>query len=250
MSDYRERLGDQLRNAAERELRPDFESAPERHGRRRPARRTVGVIVAALAVSGTAVAATRPWEPVLGDPDDPTTQDVDSPPPKQLRLLGVLRRPPTAADRDAATQATFQYVGPGSKNVHVKYIRRLGSSAPGRAVVLVPAQRFALQGDLPIDDALCVFYSEPKIDGGGKACFSTAELREGKAIASLGRDVYGLVPDGVATVSALFAGDSAVTAPVQDNFFVLRSPATSGDRLPQAVGWQSAAGESAGPPAP
>lgn len=247
MSDYQDRMRDQFRAAARRELGA-ASTRPAPPNNSRPTARALALVTAALAVSGTALTATRPWEPILGDPSHPTTQSSSSPPGAQLQMLGVLRRAPTAADRDLATQATFTYIGPGSKNVRAQFIRRLASSAPGRAVVLVPAERFALPDGVAVNDALCVFYSERDSDGGGKACFDTAQIRAGTATASLGHDVYGLVPDGVSSVSAFFETGPAVTGAVHDNFFVVRSPGGNGDQLPKAISWQDVNGKSAGPP--
>lgn len=223
-------------------------------------RRALAATVAILLVGGTALAATHPWSPQLGDPKfggpSPTVSG-SAPPEAQLALLGVLRRKPTGEDRDAATQATLRYIsGHTSHGVHTDYIRRLATSGSDRAVTLVPLDSWSPSRELTISDALCVFYSEPAADGGARSCWTSEDVRGGRATGQLGDHIYGLVPDGVAEVEAQFNEGQVVTAQARDNFFDLLAPRDlrgSADAhqgaAPVAVSWLDANGHRLGPPA-
>src|SRR5207245_6658195 len=129
--------------------RPVVETTPAVARRRGAVRRPrifrrwiVLAIVAALAVGG-ALAATTPWTPLLGNEHAGHPTVTQAPPsPAALRLLGVLRRAPSAADRDAQAQATLHLVGPQLHGVSVRYIRNLEADVAGRARGPVPAEPY------------------------------------------------------------------------------------------------------------
>jgi hypothetical protein len=208
-----------------------------------------------LALGGTALAATHPWSPSLGDQrlgPSPSISSV-SPPKSQLDILGVLRRPQTGQDRGAATLRALRYLGRGSTGIRTGYVRLLGYSAPSRGIVLIPMARYTPGPGLIKQDALCIFYTEPNGDGGAKSCFDTNDVQHGRATGSLGLHQYGLVPDGVAKVTALFADGPLVEARVHDNFFDLTAPRAGGDSAaiaadPAIVSWQDEHGRPVGPP--
>lgn len=106
--------------------------------RSRPRRRRflphgLGLGLAVVLVSGTAVAAVMPqvpWNPFGGAADAPVS--TTPPPPDQLATLAVLRRPQTGRDRTALITAYLKRTGkrPGAK-IRVDYVRALGDVEVG-----------------------------------------------------------------------------------------------------------------------
>ncbi|RKQ86186.1 hypothetical protein C8N24_4196 [Solirubrobacter pauli] len=206
--------------------------------RRRRARRR-GAVCAALIVLVTppALAATGVWRPTLGDGEGPAPAiSADAPPPDQLATLGVLRRAQTEADRGVATRYALKFVdSPSLKGVRTDSIRLLAQSDQDRGVVLVPVERYErrLPGDIPeelrrrvertIHDALCV-YQLDSVDGAGAACYSTADVKEGRAWGMLGHRALWIVPDGVTTVRTEYARRDPIVAPVRDNAAIFTAP--------------------------
>lgn len=205
--------------------------------RRRRARRR-GACCAALIVLFTppALAATGVWRPQLGDGKTPAPKiSADSPPVEQLALLGVLRRAQTEADRGVASRYALRFVGAGSiTGVRTDSIRLLAQSSQDRGVVLVPVERYErrLPGELPedlrrrvevtIDDALCIYQLD--VDGAGAACYSTADVKAGRAWMMLGHRSMWVVPDGVASVRTEYADHAPITAPAKDNIVIFSAP--------------------------
>ncbi|MEA2495433.1 MAG: hypothetical protein QOJ29_3344 [Thermoleophilaceae bacterium] len=219
MSDLQDRYEQQLLAAARRHL-PDAAASLAK-----PRRTRVGVVALAGAVlTASALAATRPWEPEIGNShfgEKPASVSPTAPPANQLQLLGVLRRDQTVDDRGAAAREALRYIsGSTTSGVRTASVRVLGHGA-----VIVPVMENSTNGD--IADALCLFYPDPAGDGGAKSCFSTNDIRTGQATDSLGRHFYGLVPDGVASVLATFTDGRTVTVPVTDNYFDVSTPAAS-----------------------
>lgn len=206
--------------------------------RRRRARRR-GALCAALVVLATppALAATGVWRPALGDGEGPAPQvSADAPPRGQLAMLGVLRREQTEADRGVATRYALKFVdSPGITGVRTDSIRLLAQSAQDRGVVLVPVERYErrLPADVPdelrkrvertIDNALCL-YQLDSVDGAGAACFSDADVQEGRAWMMLGHRALWIVPDGVAAVRTEYAGLQPITTAARDNAAVFSAP--------------------------
>jgi len=72
-------------------------------------------------------------------------------------------------------------------------------------------------------DGLCLFAADQahgRPAGGAFGCYSTQQLLHGRAIAGLGRRVYGLVPDGVDKIKITLADNTTSTVNVQQNFFI------------------------------
>jgi hypothetical protein len=243
MSNHRDLLRAQLVTAGDRLL--EAEAAPARPAPRRRWRRSPRVLAVAFAVvatSATALAATTPWRPLFGEPGSPQPEiAADAPPANQLATLGVLRRAQTDADRGPVTERALRSFGTSTEGVHTGSIRRLPAGDGGLAAVLVPARTWDMP-ELHKTDVACLFVAEADAaQGGAKACFTTDEVRQGFAGGSLGRVVYGLVPDGVAQVELRYRSQTVRTA-VADNFYELLAPrrdASGGgstpDRLEQAV---------------
>ncbi len=224
MTDYLAALRDELVDAADRLAQPAA-TAPRRNRRWRRSPRALAVAAAALTLSATALAATTPWRPYFGDPEHPSPQPRvtgSAPPAEQLALLGVLRRDQTPEDRGATTQQALRYFGTTTQDVHSDYIRRLPIGPGYLPAVLVPARSWEVAGLLHKEDVLCVFVAERNGDGGAKGCYTTEELRRGRAGGGLGSVTYGLVPDGVAEIRVRYPGGTQ-RVPVRDNFFEHRA---------------------------
>ncbi len=128
-----------LEHAAQQQTADRAGSPRSAHPRARRVRRGALPGSLALLASATALAATHPWSPTLGGPHrgHPTTS-TSPVPSTELRLLGVLRRPQTAADRAPAVQTTLRFlVAAEQHGVRTASIRNLGASpaAPDRAII-------------------------------------------------------------------------------------------------------------------
>jgi hypothetical protein len=232
MNDFRDRFERQLVEAAERLLvtsPPRLARQPRR--RRLPRRGALAVAATALLGGSALAAATHPWSPELGDPRYPRQQPtvgVDAPPAEQLRLLGVLRRPANVEDHGPSVRDALHYLGRSIEGVRTDYIRRLDHSG-GAAVTLIPARRYRFMGrGAAVAEPLCVIAAEPNGDGGGHMCWTTSQVRHGRAVGALGVRIFGIVPDGVARVQVHFAHGPEDTALVGDNFFELSPPSGPG----------------------
>jgi hypothetical protein len=189
--------------------------------RRRPSRRLALVGVLGVLVTGTAVAATAPWSPQLGDDHRGHPRSATTPVPAEQRaLLQVLRRPQTDADRSAPVRAVLRkLIDRENVGVRTDGVRLLARDRRLTAV-LVPVERAGTHDpgypDATVPDALCVVTMSP--DGsGGQTCRSTADVRAGRA-----RTVgYGLVPDGVARIRLTTKTGELIDVPVTNNFYVL-----------------------------
>lgn len=217
-------------------------------------------------ITGTALAAIQPWNPTLGGPGRGHPSVALRPPPaSELKMLGVLRRPQTAADRGPAVRAELSLVGSQVRGVRTAYIRQLGQTLGRRAVVLVPVSRFGeIQPGFPsplVSNALCVVFPFPAGPGhpSGAAfpCWTAAEVRSGRALsAARGPSellIFGLVPDGVRSVRLSLRDTAAVTVAVHSNFFVRAVRRAGAGRaragaLPTKVAWLGASGHVVGPP--
>jgi hypothetical protein len=234
MTDYLDSLETTL-IAASRRLSSTSSDATQR---RWSPRRFAVAAVALVAVAAPALAAMRPWQPLLGDArlGPPPTITNDPPPRDQLDTLQVLRRPQSDADRSSATEAELRYFGSTTQGVRTGYIRELQALPGGRAVVLVPADSHTplpasapatLRQRFNVQDPLCVFYPSSNGDGGAKDCFTLAQIRSGEATGQLGRDQYGVVPDGVSEVRATYPDGSVVTVAAASNFYDFQAPSSS-----------------------
>jgi hypothetical protein len=204
--------------------------------RRRVRRRGAWCAALAILLAPPALAATGVWRPQLGDGKAPAPAiSADSPPASQLALLGVLRREQNEADRGVASRYALKFVGSSSiTGVRTDSIRLLAQSSQDRGVVLVPVERYhrELPGDVPdelrkqlevtIDDALCVYQLDT--DGAGVACYSSDDVREGRAWMRLGRRALWIVPDGVASVRTEYIGHAPITAAAHDNTVIFSAP--------------------------
>jgi hypothetical protein len=127
--------------------------------------------------------------------------------------------------------------------------------------VLIPVERFnvdsakrlraemtpRMRQDLAAkSDGLCLFMRDPLADGGGGTCSTCAEVKDGVIPGSMGQVLFGLVPDGVASVTMELDGGGTIVGRVLDNFFAIASPgAGKYDTAPAAISatWRAADGE-------
>jgi hypothetical protein len=268
-----------LKQAAERQAATAAASPRANRPIRWRARRGAVLGSLALVASASALAATHPWSPTLGSPraGHPTTST--SPVPRSERaLLGVLRRPQTAADRTPAVQATLRFLAAAEEHgVRVASIRSLGISpaAPGRAIVGFSLVHQGLTDGTVTGGAndVCVLFPAAFAshtasivdgrgrkrmvrsrggEGAGQACGNAQQLREGAiggaVSARQGFYVFGLVPDGVRSVQISLATGQTSTAPVRANFYdeLLH---TAGAPVGATFTWLGADGRRVGPAA-
>jgi hypothetical protein len=227
---------------------------PSRRRRQRP--RLAVLTALCLTVAAPAIAATQPWRPLLGDHrrGEPSVS-ASAIPEAELERFGVLRREQTNLDRGPATQSALRYLDRDVSGVHTDGIRLLSESP--LSAVLVPVAKFNVHGDerarnlpqrlrsvvSPKSDGLCVFVADPAGHGGSLSCATLAELTAGRLPDSMGPVLYGLVPDGVFTVSLRLADGNTVEAPVRANFYAVAATPGGDRRSAPAVDeirWQTA----------
>jgi hypothetical protein len=143
-----------------------------------------------------------------------------SPRTEQLRLFGVLRRAPTEADRTVQVERQPRSSPPAD----IRALAVRGARGIPVVVYTLRVSRPPLPGppQLTRRNLLCVRY--PDVDGAGGSCWTTAQILAGRGTAALGRHVFGLVPDGVATVRMTYPGGAVRTARVRENFFTVVAP--------------------------
>jgi hypothetical protein len=204
-------------------------------------RHPVAVGLALVAFAGAATAATI-WLPELGNPDFSYSPGVETaaPPADQLAALGVLRRPQTEADR-SGSEAALHDVNEFATGVRTAYVRVLGSTANGPAVLVPVASRTGAPGLAGRRDALCLYYpvvgAAPNGAGtnAAPACWSTQQVSLGKAWASSTDHIFGLVPDGVTSVTVT-NGDASAQGTVSSNFFDVVVPGVTAGSPPPPPG--------------
>lgn len=186
--------------------------------------RIAAIGAACLAFAGTAMAATGIWNPVVGDPDDPP---VLSNTPVQAALsaqLGVLRRDQTDQDRSPEVEATLN----GAQvpdGVRLDSVRFLAPGVNGEATILVSGVKAAPYETK--EEPLCVLRPAPGDGPAAGLCFDLSMLTSDHAratdvdVTSNSGVAYGVVPDGVATVTAEFGSAPDATVPVADNYWEL-----------------------------
>jgi hypothetical protein len=203
-----------------------------------PSRRTGLLAVGALVATGSAVAATTGWQPILGDDHRGHPQAAHaSVPTDQIAALGVLRRAQNEGDRSAGVEAILRYLSRHEINgVHTDAIRVLRRRADG-LTILVPAERV---GDKRIPASvhhhvLCVLTGvtiTPSVTGVlggvGQVCGDLRALRTTGIGASGSHTDHGwvtgaLVPDGVARVVLRMRHHRYLAAAVRDNYYEINT---------------------------
>jgi hypothetical protein len=208
-------------------------------------RRALVLACGSLLIAVPAVAATQPWQPLLGDPSvdgSSPTVSADRVPAPQLQALGVLRREQTEQDRGAETRQLLSSLAPVTDGVRLQAVRLLHAES-GQSVALVPVARLyrrmpAAGGRIVGRDGLCLTNT---LNGGlSVVCGTTRELNAGGIAGTSGVFTYGLVPDGVASVRFAFTNGPTIDLAVRDNFYGEDLPAAPAriDQRPVTLGLQ------------
>lgn len=201
--------------------------------------RLAAIVLGCLAFGGTAMAATGVWSPATGT-EPPNTGGgsalsgeapptiVTNPVPAGLSgALGILRRDPNAADHGAEVEATLAKLS-FVDQVRPDSVRFVAPGERGEATIVLSAEKSAFAG--PGETKLaCVV--RPGANGYGhsynalETCVGLPKLLAGRGYGEFvdlhtGSGLaFGLVPDGVSTVTAEFRNAPDVTVPVTDNYF-------------------------------
>lgn len=214
------------------------------------ASRVVGIAAIGLVFGGTAVAATGVWNPLVGDSNHPATLASTPVPAELIAHLGVLRREQTPQDRSAEVEATLKDGLFPPQGVRLDSVRYLAPGPNGEAVVLLSGVQTAYTEGEPF----CVVrpfqpFPEYRLEKANFMCFDLARLMSGGAhgmnYTSSSGIAYGVVPDGVASLTAKFASAPDVTVPVKDNYweFPVSGPQLSyGEPGVVATVWRDADG--------
>ncbi len=242
-----------------------------RQRRWRPSRRAGLLALGAVVVTGSAVAATTGWHPVLGSNERDRPREANtSVPAAQIAALGVLRREQTDADRGPQVQSVLRLLMRQEINgIHTDAIRILRRHR-NLVTMLVPVERVGgRDAGHPSSlqrHALCVFYGVqnapptttvndhgktrtiPNIPGlsAGQVCGDLDKLKTTGIGAATRTDngrqwlTSALVPDGVARVIVRLRQHRKVTAAVHDNYYEVNT----GDEIAPAWGvrWLDAQG--------
>jgi hypothetical protein len=197
------------------------------------ASRVVAVGAACLAFAGTAMAATGVWNPGIGSQapnTPPPTISVSPVPTAMTEALGAFRRAPNAQDRGPEVEATLSTLGSQfAGGLRPDSVRFLEGNGRGEATVLLSAERSVLT----VGNGVELFGSgEPACvvaPGAGSEtapeCFGLDKILAGGAVSTVATsdgasgEAWGIVPDGVASISARFGGEDVREVPVTDNYF-------------------------------
>lgn len=195
--------------------------------------RIAAIGAACLAFGGSAMAATGVWDPGIGAdaPNTPPPTISATPVPAAMaEALGAFRRAPNAQDRGPAVEATLSTLGSQfASGLRPDSVRFLEGNGRGEATVLLSAERAVLTSGNGVElfgsgEPACVVGP-----GGGletaPECWGLDKILAGEAVEETERvdgqtgEAWGLVPDGVASVTANFGGGAAREVPVTDNYF-------------------------------
>jgi hypothetical protein len=186
---------------------------------------------------------------------DPTEQDRGPDVEATLSLLGSSFGFPRSSSSDSTSAGgLLPYFRYGVKGVRVDSVRYLAPGGGGTATILFSVEDagFGLfnalgstgSGDEPAyldGQGICVYAPSesgmlsPSSIVGTPICFVLADILDGRAVwwseggAGPSGEAAGIVPDGVASVSARFPNGTEVGTPVANNYFRLSwGPAESG----------------------
>lgn len=194
-------------------------------------RRVAAVGLACMAIGGTAVAADV-WSPGIGTNVDPGIIDQTPPtvatsavPSAVTELIGTLGREQTDADRDADVEAALSNLTFGADSVRLDSVRKVGEGVDGEATFLFSAEQPG--GFSSAEEPVCVYRPIVTGEDAGAMCFGLSQILTGNARLTYSHlpagitVAYGVVPDGVATVTAQFGSAPDRTIPVHDNYYEL-----------------------------
>lgn len=219
--------------------------------------RIAAVALVATAFTGTAMAATGVWDPGIGTDSSqgPARVSNTQVPTAMAGVLGVLRRDQTDQDRSPEVEATLAKTGLAD-GVRPSSVRYLAPGEPGEATIMFSAE---MSGSVSHgEEPICVDHPyAPFRDNGvmenDPFCFGLGEVLSGHGFGMMSGPgtsswlAFGVVPDGVANVTAQFGSAPNVTVPVADNYWELTlsgaelSNANSGSGVVHTV-WHDADG--------
>jgi len=220
----------------ERRLTTAAAARRKRSGRRIVGSRGTRIAVAGLAClafGGSAMAATGVWDPPIGTKapnTSPPTVSATPVPAAMSEALGAFRREPDARDRGPEVEATLSTLGSSfADGVRPDSVRYLEGNARGEATVLFSAERSVLTSGKGLElfgsgEPACVDVPAAGMET-APLCFGLDKILAGEATFAVERidrqtgEAWGLVPDGVASVTARFGGGVAWEVPVADNYF-------------------------------
>lgn len=233
-------------------------------GRRRSgrlSRRTAGLLGLGLVlVGGTAIAATAPWSPQLGDArrGHPTVATTPVP-TDQTAALAVLRREQTEADRGPRVTAALKMLAPETTDgLRLDSVRLLADRGDGASILVASERTFTGLADDGPDtrDQLCFLQSfdfssrsgkRVRMPGMGMSCGSVEDIQTGRMMSGSrwnGRiSLSGLLPDGVATVEVPLRGGPTLRAKVTNNTFFIDQAAPKGRYNRNNIRWLDRKGE-------
>lgn len=206
-------------------------AAAQRKGRRvlpRP-RHLAALGLACMAIGGTAVAA-GVWNPGVGTDIDPgshsqvPTTVSSSIPDAVTETIGVLGREQTEADRNAEVEATLSNAT-FVDGIRLDSVRNVGTAVDGEATIVVSAEKAGAFSTS--EEPVCVYRPIVPGEDAAPGCFGLSQILTGNARLTYHHQpagivlALGLVPDGVATVTAQFGSAPDRTIPVHDNYFEL-----------------------------
>lgn len=235
--------------------------SPKRRHFRRLSRRGAGLLGAgALLVGGTAIAASGPWSPQLGDAHRGHPTVATTPVPgDQTAAFAVLRRPQTDADRGPQVEALLKVLSKRELGgVHLDSVRLLAKRPEG-ITVLVAVERIGTDdpGYPPQRkyDQLCLYQT---IDHGwrrgrrvpravvGGSCGTVADIAAGRMLSGAQWDgrlsASGLLPDGVVRVEIPLTGGPTIRTRAANNTFHVDAAVPVGHYNRNNVRWYDADG--------
>lgn len=217
MSDFMDRLGDQL-HAAQHAAPPAARAGrPTAQPWRRGSRRGLLAVAAVLALAAPAVALVTPWDPDLERTgvDKPVSTDPAPVSGLAVDVLAPLRRQQTADDRRIATPL-IRTIGTGNQVDRVQS-QAIRAVAPGWA--LVPAKAVKSGPTDVSSDQLCL------TDGKTVSCSPASDFaKNGVGIMAASKthtSFTGLVPDNVVGVRFKPTTGTAVEVETEGNFYAL-----------------------------
>ncbi|HEX5608465.1 MAG TPA: hypothetical protein VFX45_00060 [Solirubrobacterales bacterium] len=201
--------------------------------------RIVAIGLCAVAFGGTAMAATGVWNPLVGSSEHPAELSDTPVPAGLVAKLGVLRREQTPQDRSPEVEATLKVGHTGFKYKpnfavrlgSVRYLRPGANHEPTILLSGVTTVRPEIEPKkerwIAEVEEVCVARPVPGTEEAAFICFDRSELMSGHAVMGVSNPAdgfavaLGVVPDGVATVTAKFDAAPPVNVPVEDNYWEL-----------------------------
>jgi hypothetical protein len=191
--------------------------------RARPSR-IVAVGLACLAFGGTAMAASGVWNPLVGSSNDPATISNTPVPEELTAAIGVMGRDQTDQDRSTEVEATLDG-GEVPDGVRLDSVRFLAPAENGEATILLSGEKASIYETE--EEPVCVIRPFGGESRAASLCFDLPMLMADHAramfvdVAANSATEIGVVPDGVASVTAEFGSAPDRTVSVANNYWEL-----------------------------